>query len=81
MSAYTEDNLVQKTTADYLHDTLGWDESIYAMQDCLGIKADGVFLLGRTSTRSVRRSLERLSGASKIAYRGSKRTGGWYMRT
>ena len=57
------------------------DAVLCAIQDCPGIKADGIFLQVRTSTRSVRRSLERLSGASKIEYRGSKRTGGWYVRT
>ena len=49
MSAYTEDNLVQKTTADYLHDTLGWDESIYAMQETFGTGGT----LGRTDEREV----------------------------
>jgi len=29
MSPLTEDTLVQQTTADYLHDELGW-ESVYA---------------------------------------------------
>ena len=57
------------------------DAVLCAIQDCPGIKADGIFLQIKTSTRSVRRSLERLSGASKIEYRGSKRTGGWYVRT
>ena len=57
------------------------DAVLRAIQDCPGIKADGIFLQVRTSTRSVRRSLERLSSASKIEYRGSKRTGGWYVRT
>ena len=57
------------------------DAVLCAIQDCPGIKADGIFLQIRTSTRSVRCSLERLSGASKIEYRGSKRTGGWYVRT
>ena len=57
------------------------DAVLCAIQDCPGIKADGIFLQIRTSTRSVRRSLERLSGALKIEYRGSKRTGGWYVRT
>ena len=28
MSAYTEDNLVQQTTAEYLESPLGWD-SVY----------------------------------------------------
>lgn len=32
MSAYTEDTLVQQTTADYLRDELGWD-SVFAYND------------------------------------------------
>ena len=36
MSVYTEDNLVQKTTAEYLVGTLGWNESVYAMQEVFG---------------------------------------------
>ena len=49
MSAYTEDKLVQQTTADYLKNALGWDESIYAMQETFG--AGGT--LGRTDEREV----------------------------
>ncbi|GAI21508.1 unnamed protein product, partial [marine sediment metagenome] len=30
--AYSEDRLVQQTTADFFHDTLGW-ESVYAYND------------------------------------------------
>ena len=37
MTAYTEDNLVQKTTAEYLVGELGWDESVYAMNETLGL--------------------------------------------
>ncbi len=36
MSVYTEDNLVQKTTAEYLVGTLGWNASVYAMQEVFG---------------------------------------------
>ena len=39
------------------------------------------FLEIRTSTRSVRRVLERLSKDNRIEYRGSKRTGGWFVKT
>ena len=46
-----------------------------------GIKKDAIFLKVRTSTRSVQRSLERLCSDKKIEYRGSKKTGGWYVRT
>ena len=34
--AYTEDTLVQQTTAEYLTHNLAWDESIYAMDEKLG---------------------------------------------
>ena len=46
-----------------------------------GIKLEAIFLEIRTSTRSVRRVLERLSANGKIEYRGSKRTGGWFVKT
>lgn len=36
MNAYTEDNLVQKTTAEYLIESLDWNESVYAMQEVFG---------------------------------------------
>ena len=46
---YNEDTLVQQTTADYLHEALGWD-SVYAYnQETFG--PDG--LLGRDSDREV----------------------------
>lgn len=32
----TEDILVQQTTADYLQNSLQWDESVYAMDEKLG---------------------------------------------
>ena len=28
MTAYTEDNLVQKTTAEYMEHQLGWDSAV-----------------------------------------------------
>ena len=46
-----------------------------------GIKKDAIFLKVKTSSRSVQRSLERLCSDKKIEYRGSKKTGGWYVRT
>lgn len=49
MNRYTEDSLVQQTTADYLLNQLDWDESLYAMEERLG--ADG--LLGRTSEKDI----------------------------
>ena len=49
MSGYTEDTLVQKTTADYLEQQLGW-ESVYAYnQEDFGPDS----LLGRNSDREV----------------------------
>ena len=63
MNAYTEDNLVQKTTAEYLVNSLGWNESVYAMQEVFG--AAGT--LGRTDegevllVRYLRPALERLN--------------------
>lgn len=48
MSDYTEDTLVQQTTAEYLEQELGW-ESIYAYHETFG--PDG--MLGRTSDREV----------------------------
>lgn len=49
MSVYTEDNLVQKTTAEYLVNSLDWNESVYAMQEVFG--AAGT--LGRTDEGEV----------------------------
>ena len=37
MTTYTEDNLVQKTTAEYLVNSLKWDECIYAMNESFGV--------------------------------------------
>jgi len=52
-SSYTEDTLVQQTTADYLRDELGW-ESVYAYNEetfgsegTLGRKSDSEVILGR----------------------------------
>ena len=76
MSEYTEDTLVQQTTAEYLHDKLGW-ESVYAYnQETFG--PDGT--LGRTSdrevvlTRYLRTKLEELNpGLPHDAYRDALR--------
>lgn len=63
MSVYTEDNLVQKTTAEYLIESLDWNESVYAMHEVFG--AAGT--LGRTDegevllVRYLRPALERLN--------------------
>ena len=37
MTTYTEDNLVQRTTAEYLVNSLNWDECIYAMNESFGV--------------------------------------------
>lgn len=63
MNAYTEDNLVQKTTAEYLIESLDWNESVYAMHEVFG--AAGT--LGRVDesevllVRHLRPALERLN--------------------
>ena len=49
MNTYTEDKLVQQTTADYLFNDLHWDESIYAMQETFGVSGT----LGRTDESEV----------------------------
>lgn len=36
MSVYTEDKLVQKTTAEYLVNSLDWNECVHAMQEVFG---------------------------------------------
>lgn len=71
MSVYTEDNLVQKTTAEYLVNSLGWNEGVYAMQEVFG--AAGT--LGRTDegevllVRYLRPALEKLNpGLPAAAY-------------
>ncbi|MBR6586417.1 MAG: type I restriction endonuclease subunit R, partial [Kiritimatiellae bacterium] len=71
MNAYTEDNLVQRTTAEYLVNSLDWNESVYAMQEVFG--AAGT--LGRTDegevllVRYLRPVLERLNpGLPAAAY-------------
>jgi type I restriction enzyme, R subunit len=49
MHGYTEDTLVQQTTARYLCENLGWDESIYAMDEKFG--SGGI--LGRETEREI----------------------------
>jgi type I restriction enzyme R subunit len=71
MSAFNEDTLVQQTTADYLHDVLGWD-SVYAYNDetfgpggTLGRASDREVVL----TRYLRAALEKLNpGLPEPAY-------------
>lgn len=46
-----------------------------------GIKGEAIFLEVKTSLRSVRRTLDRLKMGQKIEYRGSRRTGGWFVKT
>jgi len=72
MSAYTEDTLVQQTTADYLRDELGW-ESVYAYNEetfgpegTLGRKSDKEVVL----TRYLSEALVKLNpGLPMPAYR------------
>ncbi len=45
------------------------------------VKAKEIVLATNASLRTVNRSLKRLVAANKIEYRGSKKTGGWYVRT
>jgi len=54
---------------------------LQVIEDSPGIKREGIFLEVKTSLRTVARSLQRLVDAGKVEYRGSKRTGGWYVRT
>jgi type I restriction enzyme R subunit len=75
-SMMSEDILVQQTTADYLLNELGWDESIYAFDEKLGV--DGT--LGRESeqevvlTRYLHKKLMELNpGLPKEAYRDGVR--------
>ncbi|VEN72691.1 Type I restriction enzyme R Protein [Candidatus Desulfarcum epimagneticum] len=46
---FTEDNLVQQTTADYLFNDLGWDKSVYAFDETFGENGT----LGRNNEREV----------------------------
>ncbi|MCK0154615.1 type I restriction endonuclease subunit R [Alcanivorax sp. S6407] len=49
MNTMTEDVLVQKTTADYLLNELGWNESVFAMEETLGTEG----MLGRESETDI----------------------------
>lgn len=65
-----------------LYDIQSQDDAVFAVvADSPGIKKDQIFLQVQTSIRSVQRTLERLAKANKIEYRGSKRTGGWFVKT
>ncbi|MDI6807442.1 MAG: type I restriction endonuclease subunit R [Candidatus Eisenbacteria bacterium] len=73
---YSEDKLVQETTANYFRDKLGW-ESVYAYNDEI-LGPDGT--LGRTTEREVvlvrylRQALEKLNpGLSSDAYESAIR--------
>ena len=64
------------------YDTEAQDCAVFeVIRNKPGIKLDAIFLEIKTSTRSVRRVLDRLSANDKIEYRGSKRTGGWFVKT
>ena len=45
-----------------------------------GTKREKIFLEIKTSLRSIERSLKRLKDAGRIEYRGSDKTGGWFIR-
>jgi ATP-dependent DNA helicase RecG len=64
------------------YDTEGQDSAVLEIiRNNPGIKMEAIFLEIGTSTRSVRRVLERLSKDNRIEYRGSQRTGGWFVKT
>ena len=46
-----------------------------------GIKRDRLRAITGISLRTIDRIVRRLTDDEKIEYRGSKRTGGWYVRT
>ena len=46
-----------------------------------GIKREKLFLLTEIPLRTIDRIVKRLKDAKKIEYRGSKRIGGWFVRT
>lgn len=46
-----------------------------------GIKREGLRGITGISLRTIDRIVRRLTDDEKIEYRGSKRTGGWYVRT
>ena len=58
------------------------DELVYQLiRKTPGTKREKVFLEIKTSLRSVERSLKRLKEAGRIEYRGSDKTGGWFIKT
>ena len=64
------------------YNTESQDEAVIAIiGDNPGIKREKIFLQVQTSLKSVQRTLSRLSANNKIEYRGSKRTGGWFVKT
>ena len=76
MNPFTEDTLVQQTTADYLFNDLGWDESVYAFDEKFGENGT----LGRDTEQEVvlvrylRKKLEELNpNLPEEAYRDAVR--------
>lgn len=64
------------------YNTESQDEAVVAIIGANpGIKREKIFLHVQTSLKSVQRTLNRLSADKKIEYRGSKRTGGWFVKT
>ena len=71
-----------KSSSGMAYDTESQDAAVLKIVlESPGIKKDRIFLQVKTSIRSVQRTLERLVAANKIEYRGSKRTGGWFVKT
>ena len=71
-----------KRTIAQTYDTESQDEAVVAIISANpGIKREEIFLRVQTSIKSVQRTLNRLSAVNKIEYRGSKRTGGWFIKT
>ena len=46
-----------------------------------GIKREALLLTSKIPLRTIDRILKRLKESGKIEYRGSKKTGGWYVKT
>ena len=78
----SENGTINQRSGTIKYDIQAQEEIVMkAIESSPGIKRDGIFLSVRTSLRTVSRILKRLSAAGKIEYRGSRRTGGWYVRT
>ena len=62
--------------------TINGEEVVFAkICQSPGIKREGLLIATHLSLRTIARILKRLSDNKRVEYRGSKRTGGWYVRT